>query len=147
MAGLKELRTRIGTIKSTQKITSAMKMVAAARLRKSQGLIAKSEFYNHNLLASANRVIFELKEQALETGIDVKFPFLMTGRENPQKYLLIVLTSDRGLCGSFNANVAKEAAKRIEELQKEGKDVKIFCVGKKGADILKRKYGELIVAI
>ena len=64
MAGLKELRTRISTVKSTSKITSAMKMVAAARLRRSQGLIGKSEFYNHNLLACANRVIYELKQQA-----------------------------------------------------------------------------------
>ena len=100
MAGLKELRTRIGTIKSTQKITSAMKMVAAARLRKSQGLIAKSEFYTHNILASANRVLFELKQQEEATGVSFVYPRLMRGTGSDKKYLLLVFTSDRGLCGS-----------------------------------------------
>lgn len=145
MAGLKELRTRIATIKSTQKITSAMKMVAASSLRKSQGLIAKSEFYNHNILASANRLLFELKQQEAATGQAVVYPRLMTGTGKEQKYLLIVLTSDRGLCGSYNANVAKEASRRIDELRGEGKDVMIYCVGRKGRDILKRKYADLIV--
>lgn len=145
MAGLKELRTRISTIKSTQKITSAMKMVAASRLRKSQGLIAKSEFYNHNILASANRLIMELKQQEAATGETVKWPKLMAGNGSDKKYLLIVFTSDRGLCGSYNANVAKEAARRIEELKKEGKEIFLYCVGKKGSDILKRKYADMIV--
>lgn len=145
MAGLKELRTRISTIKSTQKITSAMKMVAASRLRRSQGLIAKSEFYNHNLLASANRLIMELKQQEAVTGEAVKWPKLMAGNGSDKKYLLVVFTSDRGLCGSYNANVAKEAARRIDELKKAGKEVFVYCVGKKGSDILKRKYADLIV--
>lgn len=144
MAGLKELRTRIGTIKSTQKITSAMKMVAAARLRKSQGLIAKSEFYNHNVLASANRILFELREEEKNTGKTLTYPRLMAGTGQEKKYLLLVFTSDRGLCGSYNANVAREAAHRIDELISEGKEVMIYCVGKKGRDILKRKYGNLI---
>lgn len=145
MAGLKELRTRISTIKSTQKITSAMKMVAASRLRKSQGLIAKSEFYNHNILASANRLIMELKQQEAATGEAVKWPRLIAGTGNNKKYLLVVFTSDRGLCGSYNANVAKEAALRVNELKKEGKEVFLYCIGKKGRDILKRKYADLIV--
>ena len=145
MAGLKELRTRISTIKSTQKITSAMKMVAASRLRKSQGLIAKSEFYNHNVLASANRLIFELKQQEATTGENIKWPRLMTGTGSDKKYLLLVFTSDRGLCGSYNAAVAKEASRRIEELKSLGKEVIVYCVGRKGSDILKRKYADLIV--
>ncbi len=145
MAGLKELRTRISTIKSTQKITSAMKMVAASRLRKTQGLISKSEFYNNNLLASANRLIFELKQQEEITGEAVVWPKLMSGTGQDKKYLLLVFTSDRGLCGSYNSAVAKEAARRIEELKAEGKEVCIYCVGKKGSDILKRKYADLIV--
>lgn len=145
MAGLKELRTRISTVKSTSKITSAMKMVAAARLRRSQGLIGKSEFYNHNLLACANRVIYELKQQAEKSDASIIWPKMM--RENPQaeKYLLLVFTSDRGLCGSYNAGVAKEAARRIEELKSQGKEVSVYCVGKKGRDILKSRYGDLIV--
>lgn len=145
MAGLKELRTRIETIKSTQKITSAMKMVAAARLRKSQGLIGKSEFYNNNILASANRVLFELKQEETAKGISYVYPKLMRGTGQKQRYLIIVFTSDRGLCGSYNANVAKEASKRIDELKAEGKDIFIYCIGKKGRDILKRKYADMIV--
>ena len=145
MAGLKELRTRISTVKSTSKITSAMKMVAAARLRRSQELIGKSEFYNHNLLSCANRLIFELKQQEESSAAALIWPNLM--RPNPQanNYLLVVFTSDRGLCGSFNAGVAKEAAHRIEELKAQGKNVSVYCVGKKGRDILKSRYGNLIV--
>lgn len=145
MAGLKELRTRIETIKSTQKITSAMKLVAASRLRRAQASIDKSSFYNHNLLASANRVYFELKQEELAKGISYVYPKLMRGTGKADTYLLIVFTSDRGLCGSYNASVAKAAAKRIEELKAEGKEIKILCVGKKGRDILRRKYADLIV--
>ena len=122
-----------------------MKMVAASRLRKTQGLISKSEFYNNNLLASANRLIFELKQQEEITGEAVAWPRLMSGTGQDKKYLLLVFTSDRGLCGSYNTAVAKEAARRIEELKADGKEVLIYCVGKKGSDILKRKYADLIV--
>ncbi len=142
MAGLKELRTRISTVKSTSKITSAMKMVAAARLRKSQGLIGKSEFYSNNLLACANRIIYELQEKEAQ-GEEINWPDMMKERINPKKYLLLVFTSDRGLCGSYNASVAKEAARRIEELKSEGKEVLLYCVGKKGKDILKSRYENL----
>ncbi len=145
MAGLKELRTRISTVKSTSKITSAMKMVAAARLRRSQGLIGKSEFYNHNLLSCANRVIYELKQQEEATGQNIEWPKMMRENKQAQNYLLLVFTSDRGLCGSFNSGVAREAARRIEELKSEGKNVSIYCIGKKGRDILKSRYGDLIV--
>ena len=145
MAGLKELRTRIETIKSTQKITSAMKMVAASRLRRSQGLISKCSFYHNNLLSCANRVIYELQEEENNTGTAVNYPKLMTGTGKDKTYLLLVFTSDRGLCGSYNANVAKVAIARIEELLSQDKEVKVVCVGKKGRDIIKRKYADLIV--
>lgn len=145
MAGLKVLRNRIETIKSTQKITSAMKMVAASRLRRSQGLISKCSFYNHNLLASANRVIYELRQEEKATGVEVNYPKLMSGTGNDKTYLLLVFTSDRGLCGGFNSGVAKVASQRIDELVALGKEVKIVCVGKKGRDILKRKYEPMIV--
>ena len=79
MAGLKELRTRIETIKSTEKITSAMKMVAAARLRRSQGLIEKCRFYNNNILASANRVLFELRQEEQKKNVRFVYPELMRG--------------------------------------------------------------------
>lgn len=145
MAGLKELRTRIETIKSTEKITSAMKMVAAARLRRSQGLIEKCRFYNNNILASANRVLFELRQEEQKKNVRFVYPELMRGSGKAENYLLLVFTSDRGLCGSYNSNVAREASKRIEELLGGGKNVKILCIGKKGRDILKRKYAGMIV--
>lgn len=145
MAGLKELRTRIESIKSTEKITSAMKMVAAARLRRSQGLIDKCRFYNNNILASANRVLFELHQEEQKKNIRFVYPELMRGNGKKENYLLMVFTSDRGLCGSYNSNVAREAAKRIETLKAEGKNIKILCVGKKGREILKRKYASLII--
>lgn len=145
MAGLKVLRNRIETIKSTQKITSAMKMVAASRLRRSQGLIGKCSFYNHNLLASANRVIYELRQEEKATGVEVNYPKLMSGTGKDNTYLLLVFTSDRGLCGGYNSSVAKVASQRIDELLALGKEVKIVCVGKKGRDILKRKYEPMII--
>ena len=145
MAGMKELRTRIESIKSTQKITSAMKLVAASRLRRAQGLIDKSSFYNNNLVSSANRVYYELRQEEAAKGVSYIYPKLLRGTGKNKTCLLIVFTSDRGLCGGYNSNVAKAAAKRIEELTAEGTEVKILCVGQKGRDILKRKYAALIV--
>lgn len=145
MAGLKELRTRIETIKSTQKITSAMKLVAASRLRRAQSLLEKSAFYNNNVLSSAARVLYDIRQEELENNIRYVMPELMRGNGSDQNYLLLVLTSDRGLCGSYNASVAKVAAKRIEELKAEGKNVMVLCLGRKGRDILKRHYGDLII--
>lgn len=142
---MKELRTRIESIKSTQKITSAMKLVAASRLRRAQGLIDKSSFYNNNLVSSANRVYYELRQEEAAKGVSYIYPKLLCGTGKNKTCLLIVFTSDRGLCGGYNSNVAKAAAKRIEELTAEGTEVKILCVGKKGRDILKRKYAALIV--
>lgn len=145
MAGLKELRTRIETIKSTQKITSAMKLVAASRLRRAQSLLEKSAFYNNNILSSAARVLYDIRQEELENNIRYVMPELMRGNGSDQNYLLLVLTSDRGLCGSYNASVAKVAAKRIEELKAEGKNVMVLCLGRKGRDILKRHHGDLII--
>lgn len=144
MAGLKELRTRIGTIKSTQKITSAMKMVAAARLRRSQELLAKSAVYNDNLITIAGRIIKGLKEEEQELGISYLFPKIMNAKPSPETYLLLVFTSDRGLCGSYNAYVIKEAAARIAELKKQGKKVGVVCIGKKAGDSFKHRYPELL---
>lgn len=124
MAGLKELRTRIETIKSTQKITSAMKMVAASSLRKAQGLIASSVPYRENILSPLENVVSEFRTLE-QNGTFVKWPRMIAGSENDRTYLLLVFTSDRGLCGNFNASVAKVAARRIEELQNAGKEVKV----------------------
>lgn len=144
MAGLKELRTRIETIKSTQKITSAMKMVAASSLRKAQGLIASSVPYRENILSPLENVVSEFRTLE-QNGTFVKWPQMIAGSENDRTYLLLVFTSDRGLCGNFNASVAKVAARRIEELQNAGKEVKVACIGRKGYSILKRRYAANIV--
>lgn len=145
MASLKELRKRISSIKSTQKITSAMKMVAAARLRKAQQMIYKSSFYAQNLFLSAQRVAQELVYQEQLFGINFMFPKLMLGNGKNKTYLLIVFSSDRGLCGGFNINIAKSAISRLEELKKTGKTVNIICVGRKVREILKRKYKNHII--
>ena len=144
MAGLKELRTRIETIKSTQKITSAMKMVAASSLRKAQGLIASSVPYRENILSPLENVVSEFRTLE-QNGTFVKWPRMIAGSENDRTYLLLVFTSDRGLCGNFNASVAKVAARRIEEPQNAGKEVKVACIGRKGYSILKRRYAANIV--
>jgi len=144
MAGLKELRARIETIKSTQKITSAMKMVAASSLRKAQGLIASSVPYRENILSPLENVVSEFRTLE-QNGTFVKWPRMIAGSENDLTYLLLVFTSDRGLCGNFNASVAKVAARRIEELQNAGKEVKVACIGRKGYSILKRRYAANIV--
>ena len=144
MAGLKELRTRIETIKSTQKITSAMKMVAASSLRKAQGLIASSVPYRENILSPLENVVSEFRTLE-QNGTFVKWPRMIAGSENDRTYLLLVFTSDRGLCGNFNASVAKVAARRIEELQNAGKEVKVACIGRKGYSIIKRRYAANIV--
>lgn len=145
MAGLKELRTRIESIKSTQKITSAMKMVAAARLRKAQILTDTSASYNANIAEILARADAELKQRKAQ-GENISLPLLMQSKENQQKYLLVVFTSDRGLCGSYNANVAKIAIQRIRQLMSEGKDVKVMCVGRKGRDIIRRFYPDIITS-
>lgn len=145
MAGLKELRTRIESIKSTQKITSAMKLVAAARLRRAQGLIGKSAFYSNNILAAAARVLYEIRQEETEKNIQYVYPELMRGNGGRDIYLLLVLTSDRGLCGSYNSSVARAAAARIEALKAEGKKVMVLCLGRKGRDLLKKHYADLIV--
>ena len=144
MADLKELRTRIETIKSTQKITSAMKMVAASSLRKAQGLIASSVPYRENILSPLENVVSEFRTLE-QNGTFVKWPRMIAGSENDRTYLLLVFTSDRGLCGNFNASVAKVAARRIDELQTAGKEVKVACIGRKGYSILKRRYAANIV--
>lgn len=144
MAGLKELRTRIESIKSTQKITSAMKMVAAARLRRAQDMLVKSLPYHEGLLTTAGRIIKDFKDEEERLGVKHIMPQMMTPHARNSSYLLIAFTSDRGLCGSYNAFVVKETVRRIEELKREGKDVKLMCVGKKVSDALKHRYADII---
>jgi len=146
MAGLKELRTRIESIKSTQKITSAMKMVAAARLRKAQLLTDSSTAYSDSLAKILSRAAAAVNERR-SRGENIAFSELLQAKANAQKYLLVVFTSDRGLCGSYNSNVAKVALQRIKELQKNGKDIKVMCIGRKGRDIIRRTHPDMISGV
>ena len=144
MAGLKELRVRISSIASTKKITSAMKMVAAARLRKAQDLFAKSESYHSGIQTIAGRIYNDIKRIEKESERKIPYPVIMQSRPNQENYLLVVFSSDRGLCGSYNSYILRETLKRIDELQKQNKNVKVLCLGKKIADALKYRKPEVV---
>jgi len=138
MASLKELKTRIASIKSTQKITKAMQMVAAAKLRKAQEAAEASRPYSDRMGA----VIANLAGSMTGAG---DAPQLLVGNGKRDTHLLIVATADRGLCGGFNSNIARAASEEIVRLTREGKSVKIYCIGKKGYDVLARLYKDKIV--
>jgi len=138
MASLKDLKNRIGSVKSTQKITKAMQMVAAAKLRRAQDAAEAARPYAERMAA----VMANLSTAM--SGTPGASP-LLVGTGKSDSYLLVVMTADRGLCGGFNTNIVKKARERITALKAEGKDVKVICVGKKGADQLKRNFASLIV--
>ncbi|MEX0815623.1 MAG: F0F1 ATP synthase subunit gamma [Dongiaceae bacterium] len=139
MPSLKDLKVRINSVKSTQKITSAMKMVAAAKLRRAQEQAEAARPYAERM----ERVLGSLA--AGMTGRDDAPPLLVgTGRE--AAHLVVVMTSDRGLCGGFNSTIVRGARRLIRELLGKDKQVKILCVGRKGRDQLRREFGPLIVA-
>ena len=138
MASLKDLRNRIGSVKQTQKITSAMKMVAAAKLRRAQEQAEAARPYADRM----ERMLGSLAEslQGSENA-----PALLAGTGSDQTHLLIVATADRGLCGAFNSSIVRQARLSIAELQNQGKTVKLLCVGRKGRDQLRRTHGGMIV--
>jgi F-type H+-transporting ATPase subunit gamma len=138
MPSLKDLRVRITSVKSTQKITSAMKMVSAAKLRRAQASAEEGRPYALSMERMLSGLIGSLP--TLGTA-----PRLLSGYDSDQNHLLIVVTADRGLCGGFNSNIVRETRRRITQLRKEGKDVKLFCIGRKGRDALRREHGRLIV--
>lgn len=144
MANLKDLRKRISSVKSTQKITSAMKMVAAARLRKSQNMITTSIPYAETINNTLARIVTELKELEEQTKQTFALPELLVPKETDNKYLIVLFTSDRGLCGNFNSQISKEIKAKVSELEAEGKEVKILCIGKKGRDLIKYERPDLI---
>ncbi|MCA1748613.1 MAG: F0F1 ATP synthase subunit gamma [Sphingomonadales bacterium] len=133
MASLKELKDRISSVKSTQKITKAKQMVAAAKLRKAQAAAEAARPY-------AERMAQVMQSLASQVTISSDTPRLLAGTGKDQKHLLVVATSDRGLCGAFNANIVKETRKKAEQLKKEGKDVAFYLVGKKAKPIINRVY-------
>ena len=138
MPSLKDLRTRINSVKSTQKITSAMKMVAAAKLRRAQEQAEAARPY-------AERMERMLGSVAASLGGSEGAPRLLAGTGKNDVHLLVVATSDRGLCGGFNSSIVREARRSIRELTAAGKTVRILCVGRKGRGQLIRDYGSLIV--
>jgi F-type H+-transporting ATPase subunit gamma len=138
MPSLKSLRVRIASVKSTQKITSAMKMVAAAKLRRAQEAAEASRPYAERM----NRMLGSLAASMAgsETG-----PAMLIGTGNDKTHLVVVATSDRGLCGAFNSSIVRGARQLIRQLVNDGKTVKILCVGRKGRDQLRRDFGRFIV--
>ena len=138
MASLDDLKKRIASVKSTQKITKAMKMVAAAKLRKAQESAEKGRPYSEKM----NNVILNLS-----SGISDKenAPKLLAGTGQDKVHLCVVMTSDRGLCGGFNSNIIKKAKSYFSKILDENKELKIITVGSKGNDQLKRTYGDKII--
>ncbi len=138
MASLKDLKNRIASVKATQKITKAMKMVAAAKLRRAQDAAEASRPYAERMGTVLGNLAagFEGRDDA---------PKLMTGTGQDQIHLLLVCTAERGLCGGFNSSIARLAREHADRLLSEGKTIKIVTVGKKGHDALKRGYGQYIV--
>ena len=138
MASLKDLRNRIASVKATQKITKAMQMVAAAKLRRAQEAAEAARPYSERMAAVLANIT-----QAVGGGGDA--PALMTGTGRDDVHLLVVCTAERGLCGGFNSQIARLARDHIRRLLSDGKTVKVICVGKKGFDILRRDYANLII--
>ncbi len=137
MPSLKDLRNRIASVKATQKITKAMQMVAAAKLRRAQEAAEAARPYSQRMGA----VLANIAQNV--TGEDA--PALMAGTGKDDVHLLVVCTAERGLCGGFNSQIARLARDHARKLLAEGKTVKIITVGKKGADILRREFASLLV--
>ncbi|MBL8573232.1 MAG: F0F1 ATP synthase subunit gamma [Hyphomicrobiaceae bacterium] len=140
MPSLKTLRNRIASVKATQKITKAMQMVAAAKLRKAQMAAEAARPYAERM----NTVLANLAK-GLEGQPDA--PVLLAGNGRDQVHLLLVATAERGLCGAFNSSIARLARDHANRLLAEGKTVKILCIGRKGADQLKRQFADKIIDI
>jgi F-type H+-transporting ATPase subunit gamma len=139
MPSLKDIRNRITSVKSTQKITSALKMVAASKLRRAQEQAEAGRPY-------AERMGRMLASLAANVAGGPGGPRLMTGTGNDQVHLLVVMTADRGLAGGFNSSIVRATKRQILSLQAQGKVVKLLCVGRKGRDLLRREFPSLIVA-
>ena len=140
MPSLDDLKKRIGSVKSTQKITKAMKMVAAAKLRRAQESAESSRPYSDSMKDLIESISIGYSPTSTDRN-------LLTGDEKDQTHLLILFTSERGLCGGFNSTVTKALKDKINELENNNKNIKIICVGKKGYDILKRQFSEKITEV
>ena len=138
MPNLKDLKIRINSVKSTQKITSAMKMVAAAKLRRAQESAEAARAYADRM----QRMVLSVGESV--GGIEGAPPMLV-GTGSQEIHLIVACTADRGLCGGFNASIVREVRQMVRDLKKDGKTVKILCVGRKGRDALKRDFENDII--
>jgi F-type H+-transporting ATPase subunit gamma len=138
MASLKDLRNRIASVKATRKITKAMQMVAAAKLRRAQEAAVAARPYSERMA-----VVLANLASAMEGKAGA--PKLLAGTGSDQVHLLVIATAERGLCGGFNSSITKLAREHADRLLREGKTVKMMTVGKKGNDALKRVYGKYIV--
>lgn len=138
MPSLKDLKNRIGSVKSTQKITSAMKLVAAAKLRRAREAAEAAAPYAERM----HRMLVTLGQNITPDTV----PPLMRGTGKNQTHLLVVVSADRGLCGGFNTSMVKAIRHKMTALQAEGKDVKLFCVGKKAYEVLKPLYSQHIIS-
>ena len=138
MPSLDDLKKRIKSVKSTQKITKAMKMVAAAKLRKAQESAEKGRPYSQKM----QNIILNLTNSINDPQ---NAPKLLVGSGNDKTYLCLVLTADRGLCGGFNSNICKLAKTKFKKILDEGKELKIITVGSKGHDQIKREYGKYVI--
>ncbi|MEL6503405.1 MAG: F0F1 ATP synthase subunit gamma [Pseudomonadota bacterium] len=141
MASLKDLRNRIASVKATQKITKAMQMVAAAKLRKAQAAAEAARPYSQRMdavMANIAAAIGDNTENA---------PRLLAGTGSDKSHLLIVATAERGLCGGFNSSIARLARDHARDLMAAGKDVRILPVGKKGADVLRSEFSGIMMPV
>jgi F-type H+-transporting ATPase subunit gamma len=136
MPSLKDLKNRIKSVKSTQKITKAMKMVAAAKLRRAKDRAEAARPYAEKMAVILSSLAASQSQLALP---------LLSGTGKSDVVLLVVMTSDRGLCGAFNSSITRAAKRKIAALRQAGKDVKLFCVGKKAYDLLRTDYGNIII--
>ena len=138
MPSLDDLKKRIKSVKSTQKITKAMKMVAAAKLRKAQESAEKGRPYSQKM----QNIILNLTNSINDPQ---NAPKLLVGNGNDKTHLCLVLTADRGLCGGFNSNICKLAKINFKKILDEGKELKVITVGSKGLDQIKREYGKYVI--
>jgi len=137
MANLKDLKTRINSVKSTQKITAAMKMVAAAKLRRAQDAAESGRPYSTRM----RQVIGNLASKADPSSA----PQLLVGNGKDQAHLLVIMSADRGLCGGFNGSITRQTRAEVARLKAENKTVKLLMVGRKSADALRREFGDMYI--
>ena len=137
MPSLKDLKIRINTVKSTQKITSAMKMVASAKLKRAQEKAESGRPYATKMSSIVSTLASKVNS---ESG-----PKLLFGNNENNRVLLVAISADRGLCGGFNNNISKEIRKRVNDLEKDNKEVKLILVGRKVGTVLKREMGNRII--